>query len=726
MPIDPRMIAAPSSPAAPPASAAALNNLYVGLLDLNRRVDSLASARTVIDAASLDGTQLKPDSVTASHIVAGSIHASEIEVGNIVASIMTVGAVNASHIDAASIRASVLDATVLTATNAFITSLRASILDAGVLTATNATIGTLRASIINGTQIVAQNLQAQVLTAVNAAITDLSSFNVSTGTLTANLLRTAASGARVEIGTIAGGIKGYNASGTMTFGFDYTTGTATVGAIAVTGANGTQVPASTLTGFVGGGNLLKDSSFESTDPATPGSLWSASGVTQSKQTTQAFHGTNSLRLVWSSGTDAYTWTDTSGAHGVPLTSLRSRPVVASVWVYITGTDNGTPTVDRSLYIQDGVGNSTAVISTIPKNTWTRLVVKHTVAAGATLVQVRLYNPYNSGLNTVYYDGVQLEFGDAATAYNPKADEIIYGSITAVELAAGAVTASKINVSQLSAIAADMGTITAGTITGATFQTAAPGSARVAFNSTGFFVETASAVKQIQVTAGGGLTLLAGTTSGPPNQQRIQWLNGTGVVTGQLMALDVSTASISTVQLQTIAAATGYTAQTELRSQAFGGSSVAAIDVAANDVASGTATQVVVSAGGSNRVVLNQDGISGFLFNNVSILSTYQNGWTTQGGRQALHYWKDGAMVHIRGALSASAATSQVCMTLPAGYRPSNMASQPLVYWDAPAGVYRGGEVAVDTAGLVNIWNNTSVFSTVMTYVMVNVSFRTDR
>jgi len=63
-----------------------------------------------------------------------------------------------------------------------------------------------------------------------------------------------------------------------------------------------------------------------------------------------------------------------------------------------------------------------------------------------------------------------------------ADHLAAGCITTAKLFAGAVTAEKITVAQLSAIAADLGTITAGTVTGATIRTAASG-ARVVLDST---------------------------------------------------------------------------------------------------------------------------------------------------------------------------------------------------------------------------------------------------
>ena len=55
------------------------------------------------------------------------------------------------------------------------------------------------------------------------------------------------------------------------------------------------------------------------------------------------------------------------------------------------------------------------------------------------------------------------------------EKIAAGAIEAAKIAAGAITADKISVSQLSAIAADLGTIIAGLVTGAIIRTAASGS-----------------------------------------------------------------------------------------------------------------------------------------------------------------------------------------------------------------------------------------------------------
>lgn len=778
MPVDPRMVMSGSKPNAAPASAAALNNVYIALVDLSRRIDGLESNRTVIDPASLDGTQLKPDSITTAHIQAGAIKVGELEAGTILVSLLTAGAVNASHIDAASIRASVLDAAVLTAGNAFITSLRASILDAGILTATNATIGTLRASILNATQIVADGLQVQVLNAVKAAVTDLSSVASNTGTLTASLIQTAASpNARVELGTTAGGIKGYNSSNVLTFGFDLTTGAATVGSISVTGAGGTQVPASTLTGFVGGGNLMLNSSFESTDPAMPGTLWTNSGTTDSVvAAATAFHGGRLLRVNYASGTTPRVESDLVTKHAVPIGSLRSRPMVASVWVWVdtTATTLAVGGTDASLGVFDGTTLTTTPISTLTKGQWNRVSVKYTPAAGATAVSVRLYNPYTNG--PVFYDAVQVEFGDAMTAYNPKADEIIYGSITTLELSAGAVkatnveagaiTADKISLGQPSTVSirngqfsegnpangsllgngwtpaggntptvqtdaawgrvarivngsltnsftkqtaaislpigrhvfrawcktttvagaggaalnVDAGTavgtftdsvaltgtndwtlleavatvttpgtvdvfiqlglggtatgtadfanvhvipaitgttltptaIDAMTITGAVFQTAAPGVARVAFDSTGFFVANAGGTKLVNMTSAGGLNIRAGTTSNPGANQRFQFLDSAGVLTGEMFSYSSGATSQATITGPSDS--TTYTTSivsVGVDKLGVGGPSAYLIATAA---ATASTVNVVAGVSGSvvSKTILDQAGASDFL------------------------------------------------------------------------------------------------------------------
>lgn len=80
--------------------------------------------------------------------------------------------------------------------------------------------------------------------------------------------------------------------------------------------------------------------------------------------------------------------------------------------------------------------------------------------------------------------------------------IIAESITAGKIAASSITADRMNVTQLSAIAADLGTITAGIIYGAYIATANGTYPRIEFSSTGNLLKAlASATKYINIDPG---------------------------------------------------------------------------------------------------------------------------------------------------------------------------------------------------------------------------------
>ena len=109
-----------------------------------------------------------------------------------------------------------------------------------------------------------------------------------------------------------------------------------------------------------------------------------------------------------------------------------------------------------------------------------------------------------------------------------ADDIAAGTITATELAAGAVTAGKINVSELSAIVADLGTVTAGTITGGTVQTASSG-ARVELASSGLNAYKADGTQTVDINTDGTFTF------GPSGGDNVSWNNTALTVSGDIIA-----------------------------------------------------------------------------------------------------------------------------------------------------------------------------------------------
>ena len=109
-----------------------------------------------------------------------------------------------------------------------------------------------------------------------------------------------------------------------------------------------------------------------------------------------------------------------------------------------------------------------------------------------------------------------------------ATQIAADTITATELAAKSVTASEINVSQLSAIAADLGTVTAGTITGGTIQTASSGQ-RLVVGSTGLQAINSSGTTVVTIGNDGQFRF------GPSGGDNVSWNNTTLSVTGDIIA-----------------------------------------------------------------------------------------------------------------------------------------------------------------------------------------------
>lgn len=121
-----------------------------------------------------------------------------------------------------------------------------------------------------------------------------------------------------------------------------------------------------------------------------------------------------------------------------------------------------------------------------------------------------YGLHYIGVNAIagdvsYIDGFQMEQGDVPSAWAPRPDEILYASINA----------QMINVAQLNAISADLGTITAGTlnsvfinsgqITSGTITSTTIGGGTI----TGSLIQTSSGNPRVQI-AGNGLSVTDST------------------------------------------------------------------------------------------------------------------------------------------------------------------------------------------------------------------------
>lgn len=325
------------------------------------------------------------------------------------------------------------------------------------------------------------------------------------------------------------GVRGYNATGVNTFNLN-----ANDGSVSATGVfiivPGSDVPATTVSGAItanqwggaiGGGNRVPNSSGEQgldsagVDRWSEG--WDATGATLAKNTDSAggnvYHGNNSFELTaTSTGTFALRRGAAAAGDRIPIRG--SRPHVVSCYAKrLVGTRNlrmvinyftaagvavGT-VVQGSNILTNGQSIFTANSSTtLSSSAWTRVVATLPAApATAASMQIQFQSVTTGAVgDKLVLDALQVEEGDTLTAYTPKPDEVLYQQINAAH----------INVTSLSAINANLGTITAGSITLAaagSFIRTSSADPTVRMDNTGYFITDSLGSKLVWMRAGSG-------------------------------------------------------------------------------------------------------------------------------------------------------------------------------------------------------------------------------
>ena len=118
-------------------------------------------------------------------------------------------------------------------------------------------------------------------------------------------------------------------------------------------------------------------------------------------------------------------------------------------------------------------------------------------------------------------------GGIISANTVTATQIAADTITVDQMAANSVTATEINVSNLSSVNADLGSCTAGTLTGGTIQTAASG-ARVNLTTDGINGYKADGTQTVDISNDGTFRF------GPSGGNNIYWNNSALTVTGGII------------------------------------------------------------------------------------------------------------------------------------------------------------------------------------------------
>ena len=206
--------------------------------------------------------------------------------------------------------------------------------------------------------------------------------------------------------------------------------------------------------------------------STPGKIGSGQWINN-----LVFTATDYESIEWSSGTIIDQLGNTYAITGASLT-----PIGGPVYIFLD-TDVSTTLLQTTGTIADAVGVNRILVCVTNVNSDTS--------------KLALFQVYGGLGNGVFIT----------------ADNIAANTITGNEIAANTITAGELSVSQLSAITADLGSITAGQITGALFQTSATPNIGIEFDSSSLRAYNGASQITFSVDASTGDVVLNSLASG---------------------------------------------------------------------------------------------------------------------------------------------------------------------------------------------------------------------
>lgn len=217
------------------------------------------------------------------------------------------------------------------------------------------------------------------------------------------------------------------------------------------------ITANKLNIIMGGGNLLNDSSWETGD-VNVSSVWSA---TIHNSTDFSYHGTRSLKVFGgNSNQPGFATTDANSDTVLPGNSS----FAVSLWIKGDASAVGQ-TFQLSPTTYTG-GSRTYLNFNSPytvtiSEDWQRVVAYHTDQIGDDFTPALDFRMEGSGpiVGNIYVDAVQIEEGDVATAYAPKTDEILPGTINTTHIDTIDLSADSIFTNTLNADRINVGSTT---------------------------------------------------------------------------------------------------------------------------------------------------------------------------------------------------------------------------------------------------------------------------
>lgn len=440
------------------------------------------------------GGRIRQHTITATQITAGTITAVEIAAGTITAGVIKAEAitteklaaesVTAGKIKAGSIEAANIKAGTITATQIAANAITTEKLNAEAVTAAKIKAGTITASQISANTITASQIAAGTITASQIAANTITAGQIAAGTITATEIAShTITAAKILAGTIT---STEIASATIT-GSNIAGATVTASNITVTKLSALSADLGTITaGTVTGATLRTGASGKR--------------VVIDGEGLRAYNASEATVLNFSiaTGNLAIKGKVEEGSE-VPATVITGKLTNAQLEAIeaakITGTITETQVGSEAI----STPKLKAGAVTAAKITADTITAAEIAAGAITTTELAANSVTSEKIVAGTIEASDIKAGTVT------ATQIAAGTITGSNIAAGTIAASNIAVTELSALSANLGTITAGTITGSTFKTT--GEETIIDNE--------------------GIRVIGGTSAEPTNPRLIRFYNKVG-------------------------------------------------------------------------------------------------------------------------------------------------------------------------------------------------------
>lgn len=497
-----------------------------------------------LQVGSVQAGQIAAGAVIAGKVAADAIAANNIQANAVVAGKIAANAVTAATIAAGSVVAGKIAVDAVLATNLAANSVVAGKIAADAVTAVTIAADAVTAGKVAANAISANNIQANAIVAGKIAVDAVTAATIAAGSIVAgkiavgavqagNIQADAVTAVKIQAGAVVAGKIAADAVTATTIA----AGAVVAGKIAADAVVADSIAANSVTAIKVAANAITAAKIEAgavvagkiaADAVTAVTIQAGAIVAGKIATNAVVADSIAANSITAAKVEAGAIVAGKiAANAVQTVNLAANSVVAGKVAAdaITSNEIQANAIDAKHTITGAVIRTSAANPRVQLDSTNGISLFNT--AGSVTTRLRIDGSGYVGLigispaitwdtaGTVSIPGTLVASGiDAAN--------ITVGFLNAGRIAAATITADKLNVTQLSAITADLGSVTAGTVTGALIQTSAAASTGIKFSNsalTGFGGGIATFHFD---TLGSGFIGTGGTNS-------LSW-NGSGVLT----------------------------------------------------------------------------------------------------------------------------------------------------------------------------------------------------